>query len=72
MYGLVLFSLDILVVCFPWIATMRYDYKICPPDLVSTMVAMAFTFQFVIGEKYCVTGHQLVLKPSDRTKITSL
>ena len=49
-YGLVLFSLDIIVLCFPWIATVRYDYKICPPDLVSTMVAMAGTFQFVIGE----------------------
>lgn len=38
------------VMCFPWIAPLRYDYKICPPDLVSTMVAMAGMFQFVIGE----------------------
>ena len=29
---------------------MRYNHKICPPDLVSTMVAMTGTFQFVIGE----------------------
>ena len=29
---------------------MRYNYKICPPDLVSTMVAVAAMFQFVIGE----------------------
>ena len=37
-YGLALYSLDMIPSCFPWIALMRYNHKICPPDLVSTMV----------------------------------
>ena len=61
-YGLALYSLDMIPSCFPWIALMRYNHKICPPDLVSTMVIYSsytpcdsYDFEYIKYEAWALT-----------------
>jgi hypothetical protein len=56
LFAVVLSTFDLLTLGFPWIATMYYGYKICPPDLVGTMASMSVMFQWVIGK---FTNHVL-------------
>ena len=49
-YSFFLYSLDFVAIAIPMVGQVSYAYKIAPPDLIATTVAVAGVFLWTVGK----------------------
>ena len=49
-YSVLLYSLDFAAYAIPLVGKMFYAFRIAPPDLIATTIAVASVFLFTIGK----------------------